>query len=79
MGQQPSRLYKYTEVFSCYGMLRILRAIFLFVFVQEKVTQAEIDQVWEQFERLDTNQNGFLEFEEVSVECDTNSDGVISP
>ncbi|CAM9142201.1 unnamed protein product [Ascophyllum nodosum] len=47
--------------------------------LQEKVTQAEIDQVWEQFERLDTNQNGFLEFEEVSVECDTNSDGVISP
>ncbi|CAM9142123.1 unnamed protein product [Ascophyllum nodosum] len=35
---------------------------------QDKVTRQEIDQVWEQFKRLDKNNSGFLELDEVCAE-----------
>ena len=37
-------------------------------FLQDKVTRQEIDQVWEQFKRLDKNNSGFLELDEVCAE-----------
>ena len=46
-------------------------------FVQGKLSQEEVDKVWEHFHALDTDDSGFLEFDEVSAERDANNDGMI--